>query len=118
GAAAADGTTPASGGPYAGNRRARGHHDRHPLRRHLPCPPQRPPRSWPPPPRRHQKRGFDSARLVAVSYSSPDYGGDGVVQLRRPRRARFNTSILRSFNAVSSRDGLLVLFRDEPGARL
>ncbi|CAN6251294.1 unnamed protein product [Urochloa humidicola] len=59
--------------------------------------------------------GFDPARLVAVSYSSPDYGGDGVVQLRRPRRARFDTSLLRSFNAVSSRDGLLVLFRDEPG---
>ncbi|CAO2145818.1 unnamed protein product [Urochloa humidicola] len=54
---------------------------------------------------------FDPSRLLAVSYSSPDYGGEGVINLRRPR---LDTSLLRSFEAISSRDGLLVLYRNEP----
>ncbi|CAN6374473.1 unnamed protein product [Urochloa humidicola] len=56
---------------------------------------------------------FDPARLLAVSYSCPDYGGEGVINLRRPRHARLDTSLLRSFEAISSRDGLLVLYRKE-----
>lgn len=56
--------------------------------------------------------GFDPARLLAVSYSSRDYGGVGVVELRRAaRRASVDADLLRSFPPVSSRDGLLVLFQ-------
>nr|TKV91050.1 hypothetical protein SEVIR_9G069800v2 [Setaria viridis] len=62
------------------------------------------------------RAGYDPARLLGVSYASADRGDDEHDIVRASWRLRFDTGQLRSFELVSSRGGLLVLWRHEAEA--
>ncbi|KAL6637970.1 hypothetical protein ACP70R_025542 [Stipagrostis hirtigluma subsp. patula] len=61
-------------------------------------------------------RRFCPSLLLGVSYASHECGGDAIVG--PSWGLRFDASILRSFEPVSERDGLLVLWRREDESEL